>query len=120
PRPAAGRKSPFGYRPPREEDGYPPGMSPDQPSLRRAPRPGGPPVEGSVLRTPGLPLVLAMTFLSFSGYAALLPVAPLWVVHGGAGSVGAGMVNGVLMLVTVLTQLVIPTALRRFGWGPVL
>ena len=77
-------------------------------------------MEGSVLRTPGLPLVLAMTFLSFSGYAALLPVAPLWVVHGGAGSVGAGMVNGVLMLVTVLTQLVIPTALRRFSWGPVL
>ena len=73
-----------------------------------------------MLRTPGLPLVLAMTFLSFSGYAALLPVAPLWVVHGGAGSVGAGMVNGVLMLATVLTQLVIPRALRRFGWTPVL
>lgn len=77
-------------------------------------------MSGSVLRTPGLPLVLAMTFLSFSGYAALLPVAPLWAVHGGAGSVGAGLVNGVLMLFTVLTQLVIPSALRRFGWAPVL
>lgn len=77
-------------------------------------------MSGSVLRAPGLPLVLAMTFLSFSGYAALLPVAPLWAVHGGAGSVGAGLVNGVLMLFTVLTQLVIPTALRRFGWAPVL
>src|SRR5690606_14420979 len=33
---------------------------------------------------------------------------------------GAGMVNGVLMLATVLTQLVIPRALRRFGWTPVL
>src|SRR5699024_6061359 len=98
----------------------PSGHVPADPSLRRARRPGGGPVSRSVLRTPGLPLVLAMTFLSFSGYAALLPVAPLWVVHGGAGSVGAGMVNGVLMLFTVLTQLLIPTALRRFGWAPVL
>lgn len=77
-------------------------------------------MKGSVLRAPGMPLLLAMTFLSFSGYAALLPVAPLWAVHGGAGSVGAGLVNGVLMLFTVLTQLAVPTALRRFGWAPVL
>src|SRR5690554_608758 len=61
-----------------------------------------------------------MTVLGFSGYAALLPVAPLWAVQGGAGSVGAGLVNGVLMLFTVLTQLVVPTALRRLGWAPVL
>src|SRR5690606_5624755 len=61
-----------------------------------------------------------MTVLGFSGYAALLPVAPLWAVHGGADSVGAGLVNGVLMLLTVLTQLVVPGALRRLGWAPVL
>lgn len=71
-------------------------------------------------RAPGMPLLVAMTVLAFSGYAALLPVAPLWAVHGGAGSVGAGLVNGVLMLFTVLTQLVVPTALRRLGWAPVL
>ncbi|MCM3660536.1 MFS transporter [Georgenia satyanarayanai] len=84
-----------------------------------SPSPQGP-VSGSVWRVPGMPLLVAMTVLAFSGYAALLPVAPLWAVHGGAGSVGAGLVNGVLMLVTVLTQLVVPTALRRLGWGPVL
>ena len=67
-----------------------------------------------------MPLLIAMTVLGFSGYAALLPVAPLWAVHGGAGSVGAGLVNGVLMLFTVLTQLVVPAALRRFGWASVL
>ncbi|WP_228387042.1 MFS transporter [Ornithinicoccus halotolerans] len=61
-----------------------------------------------------------MTSAGFSGYAALLPVAPLWVVHGGAGSAGAGAVNGVLMLFTVLTQLFVPGALRRYGWAPVL
>ncbi|MEX5302942.1 MFS transporter [Kocuria sabuli] len=67
-----------------------------------------------------MPLLLTMTVLGFSGYAALLAVAPLWAVHGGADTVGAGLVNGVLMLFTVLTQLFVPSALRRFGWAPVL
>jgi MFS family permease len=65
------------------------------------------------------PLV-AMTFAGFSGYAVLLPTAPLWAVQGGADTAGAGLVNGVLLLFTVLTQLFVPPALRRFGWGPVL
>ncbi|WP_426247384.1 MFS transporter [Nocardioides sp. LHG3406-4] len=65
------------------------------------------------------PLV-AMTCSGFCGYAALLAVAPLWAVHGGAGTGGAGLVNGVLLAFTVLTQLLVPAALRRFGWGPVL
>jgi MFS family permease len=77
-------------------------------------------VNGSVLRAPGMPLLLAMTVLGFASYAALLPVAPLWAVRGGADAGGAGLVNGVLMLFTVLTQLVVPAALRRFGWAPVL
>ncbi len=67
-----------------------------------------------------MPLLLTMTALGFSGYAALLPVAPLWAVRGGADTVGAGLVNGVLMLFTVLTQLFVPGALRRWGWAPVL
>lgn len=65
------------------------------------------------------PLVV-MTVAGFSGYAVLLPVAPLWAVHGGAGTGGSGLVNGVLLLCTVLTQLLVPAALRRLGWGPVL
>ncbi|MFF0902835.1 UNVERIFIED_CONTAM: MFS transporter [Kocuria sp. CPCC 205316] len=77
-------------------------------------------VNHSVLRAPGMPLLLTMTVLGFSGYAALLAVAPLWAVRGGADTVGAGLVNGVLMLFTVLTQLFVPRALRRFGWAPVL
>lgn len=67
-----------------------------------------------------MPPLLIMSFLGFSGYAALLPVAPLWAVHGGAGEAGAGLVNGIFMLLTVLTQLVVPAALRRFGWGAVM
>lgn len=75
---------------------------------------------GSVWRAPGIPALLAMTMAGFSGYAAMLPVAPLWATHGGAGSAGAGAVNGVLMLFTVLTQPIVPAAIRRFGWGPTL
>ena len=65
------------------------------------------------------PLVV-MTCAGFSGYALLLTVAPLWAVEGGATTAGSGLVNGVLLLFTVLTQLLVPRALRRFGWGPVL
>ena len=71
-------------------------------------------------RTPGVPALLLMSMTGFSGYAALLSVAPLWVVHGGAGSSGAEAVNGVLMLFTVLTQPFVPRALRRVGWGAVM
>lgn len=63
---------------------------------------------------------MVMTCAGFSGYAVLLTVAPLWAVEGGATTAGSGLVNGVLLLFTVLTQLLVPRALRRFGWGPVL
>ncbi|MDJ1371961.1 MFS transporter [Gulosibacter molinativorax] len=65
---------------------------------------------------PGMPEVLALTVISFTGYSALLPVAPMWAVEGGADEVGAGLVNGVLLLVTILTQLSMPRLLRNFGW----
>ncbi len=64
--------------------------------------------------------LLSMSFLGFCGYAALLPAAPLWAVHGGADEAGSGLVNGVFMALTVLTQLLVPTGLRRLGWGPVM
>jgi MFS family permease len=67
--------------------------------------------------------MLALAVLSvfgYSGYAALLAVAPLWVVEGGATAAGAGLVNGVLLVATVLTQLAVPRSLARWGTGPVL
>lgn len=76
-------------------------------------------MRSSVWTHPGMPALAAMTTLGFSGYAVLLPVAPLWAVHGGAGTTGAGLVNGVLLAATVLTQLGVPAMLRRLGWGPV-
>lgn len=65
--------------------------------------------------------MLALTLLTvagFGGYAALFSVAPLWVVHGGQGTVGAGLVTGVLLLSTVATQPLVPPLLRRVGHGP--
>jgi predicted MFS family arabinose efflux permease len=75
---------------------------------------------GSIWRQPGMPPLVVMTTAGFSGYALLLTVAPLWAVHGGASTAGSGLVNGVLLTFTVLTQLLVPRALRTFGWGPVL
>ncbi|MDZ5660220.1 MFS transporter [Nocardioides sp. S-58] len=75
---------------------------------------------GPIWREPGMAPLVVMTCAGFSGYAVLLTVAPLWAVDGGATTAGSGLVNGVLLLFTVLTQLFVPRALRRFGWGPVL
>src|SRR3954454_16461879 len=61
-----------------------------------------------------------MSMFGFSGYAALLAVAPLWVVRGGSTAAGAGLVNGVLLAATVLTQLAVPRVLATWGTGRVL
>lgn len=82
--------------------------------------PGHPDREGGVFSLPGMPALLLVTLAGFTGYAVLLPVAPLWAVRGGAGEGGSGLVNGVVLLCTVLTQPAVPGLLRRHGWGIVL
>ncbi len=69
---------------------------------------------------PGMVSLVVVSATGLAGYAALLPVAPLWVVHGGADEAGAGLVNGVLLLATICTQLFVPWALRRLGWQTLL
>jgi predicted MFS family arabinose efflux permease len=73
-----------------------------------------------VWRAPGMVDLAVMSMFGFSGYAALLAVAPLWVVEGGSTAAGAGLVNGVLLAATVLTQLAVPRALATWGTGRVL
>lgn len=63
-----------------------------------------------------MPALVGMTMAGFGGFMVLIPTGPLWAVGGGASEAGAGFVNGVLLLVTVLTQLFVPRLLRRFGW----
>lgn len=67
-----------------------------------------------------MPALLLTSALGFSGYAALLSVAPLWATEQGVSDAGAGLVNGVLLTFTVLAQTAVPRLLRRFGHGPVL
>ena len=79
----------------------------------------GPGRRGSVLAVPGMPALVAVSLTGFSGYAALIAVAPAWVVQGGGSEAGAGLVNGVLLAATVVTQFFVPRLLRAFGTGPV-
>ncbi len=67
-----------------------------------------------------MPAVLGLTAAGFAGFAALLPVAPLWALLGGADEAGSGLVNAVLMFATILTQGFVPGLVRRFGAAPVL
>lgn len=71
-------------------------------------------------RVPGLLDLAGLSVFGFSGYAALLAAAPLWAVEGGATAAGAGLVNGVLLVATVLAQLAVPRAVVRWGVGRVL
>lgn len=64
--------------------------------------------------------LLTLSAAGFAGYSALWPVVPLWAVHGGADEAGAGLVNGVLALSTVIGQPFVPRLLGRFKTGSVL
>lgn len=62
-----------------------------------------------------MPALLAAAALGFTGFALLLPVAPMWAVHNGADNLGAGLVNSVLMACTVLAQLLVRRMMRSLG-----
>ncbi|MED5811466.1 MFS transporter [Mycolicibacterium sp. 050232] len=64
-----------------------------------------------------MPALLACAALGFAGFSLLLPAAPMWAVRIGADSLGAGAVNSVLMLFTVIAQLLVGRLLRRVGWA---
>lgn len=74
----------------------------------------------SVWTLPGMPPLLVTTALAFSGFSLLMPVAPLWASMGGADSFGSGLVNGLLMLSTVATQMLVSPGLRMLGWSRML
>lgn len=63
-----------------------------------------------------MPWLLGSAALWLSGFALLLPVAPLWVIHGGSDDLGAGLVTGVMMACTVLAQLSVRRVLAGLGW----
>src|SRR6201985_711246 len=63
-----------------------------------------------------MPWLIGAATLWFSGYALLVSVAPLWAIRGGSGSLGAGLVTGVMMACTVLAQLSMRRLLPSLGW----
>ena len=63
-----------------------------------------------------MPSLLGSAALWFSGFALLVPVAPLWVIHGGGNGLGAGLVTAVMMACTVLAQLSVRRVLAGLGW----
>lgn len=70
----------------------------------------------SLLKTPGVPHLLAVATIAFSGFGLLLPISPEWVLTGGGDEFHAGLVTAVLMGMTVVTQLTMTRLLRRYGW----
>lgn len=74
----------------------------------------------SVARMQGMPQILLTFGLTICSLSILLPASPAWALAGGAGSLGAGATNAVLMAVTVATQFSVPTLTRRFSWALVL
>ncbi|MFC7309260.1 MFS transporter [Streptomyces monticola] len=65
-------------------------------------------------------LLLAATLGTFSNYAPLLSVAPLWSADGGSGHGGVGAVTAVTMGTTVAVQLCMGRLLRRLSLRQVL
>ncbi|APC38282.1 MFS transporter [Nocardiopsis dassonvillei] len=68
------------------------------------------------MRGRGFALLIAATAVGLCGFAAVLPLVPLWASRGGAGEFGAGSTTAVFMLTTVLTQLAMPWLLERGGY----
>lgn len=68
------------------------------------------------LRGRGFALLIAATAFGLCGFAAVLPLVPLWASRGGAGEFGAGSTTAAFMLTTVLTQLAMPWLLERGGY----
>ncbi|MGH3728923.1 MAG: MFS transporter [Micromonosporaceae bacterium] len=61
-------------------------------------------------------LLLVVTTSGLASFFLLFPVVPLYVADGEAGTVGAGVATGVMMLATVLTELVVPRLVARHGY----
>ena len=62
---------------------------------------------------------LLSSFGALTSFYLLLSVTPMYAMSAGAGSAGAGLVTGSLMLTTVLAEFASPRLLGRFGYRAV-
>jgi MFS family permease len=67
-----------------------------------------------------LALVFLAEFCALTSFYLLLSVTPMFAAADGAGSTGAGLVTGVLLLGTVAAELAAPILMRRYGYWAML
>ncbi|QGU07753.1 Major Facilitator Superfamily protein [Corynebacterium occultum] len=74
----------------------------------------------SIWKSPGFVATLIAVAAAFGSWSMLLPVIPLAVLDNGGSDTLAGASTGIFMAATVLTQILTPAALRKFGYNPVM
>jgi MFS family permease len=79
----------------------------------------GGPAGGRIISGP-LALVFLSSFGMLTSFYLLLSVTPMYAAAAGAGSAGAGLVTGVLLLGTVAAELAAPGLMKRYGYRTLL
>jgi predicted MFS family arabinose efflux permease len=82
--------------------------------------PGGAGTPGGRLISGPLALVFLSEFCALTSFYVLLSVMPMSASAAGAGTSGAGLVTGVLLLGTVAAELAAPFLMRRYGYPALL
>jgi MFS family permease len=67
-----------------------------------------------------LAVLFADSFGTLTSFYLLLAVSPMYAAAAGAGTAGAGLVTGILLLGTVAAELVSSALMKRFGYLPAL
>ena len=67
-----------------------------------------------------LVLVFLASFGTLTSFYLLLAVSPMYAAAAGAGTAGAGLMTGVLLLGTVLAELASAMLMKRYGYLPAL
>lgn len=68
-----------------------------------------------MLRSPGMPALIAMSLLGFTSFFLTLSSLPLWAVDQGVPEALARLVTTVMLAATVACQLLVPTTVRLIG-----
>ena len=91
-----------------------------RPSTRHDDAPGRTSTPGRRIVSRPLALVFLSEFCALTSFYLLLSVTPMYAAAAGAGSAGAGLVTGVLLLGTVAAELAAPILMRRYGYWTML
>jgi predicted MFS family arabinose efflux permease len=83
-------------------------------------QPGTPPPSRPRLVTLPLAVTFLAEFTSLTSFFLLLSVMPILAAAAGAGSAGAGLMTGALLLGTVIAEIAAAAAISRFGYRAVL